>query len=168
MNIIIRRETEADHEAIRHVNLLAFGQAAEGELVDLLREQGHARLSLVAELNNEVVGHILFSNIQIVSDDKIIDALALAPMAVLPKHQRQGLGSKLIHAGLEQCRQAGHCIVIVVGHPAYYPRFGFSPELAVALQSKYAGEAFMALELVPGALDGATGEVKYPPPFETI
>jgi putative acetyltransferase len=165
MALLIRPETDADHEAIRQVNRLAFGQEAEGELVDALRDQGYIRLSLVAELDNKIVGHILFSDIQIGAED----ALALAPMAVLPNHQRRGIGSKLIHAGLEQCRQAGHRIVIVVGHPSYYPRFGFSPELAAPLQSEYAGEAFMALEFVSGALDGVTGEeVKYPPPFDAV
>ena len=164
MNITIRPETTADHESIRNVNRLAFGQEAEGELVDALREGGFVRLSLVAELDNKIVGHILFSDIQIGAED----ALALAPMAVVPEHQRQGIGSNLIQAGLEQCRQDGHRIVIVVGHPSYYPRFGFSPELAAQLESKYAGEAFMALEIMPGALDDVTGEVKYPPPFEAF
>jgi putative acetyltransferase len=163
-HITIRPETATDHEAIRQVNLLAFGQEAEGELVDMLREQGYVRLSLVAERDSKIVGHILFSAIQIGAED----ALALAPMAVVPDHQRRGIGSALIQTGLEQCRQAGHRIVIVLGHPDYYPRFGFLPELAAPLKSKYAGEAFMALELVPGALDGVTGEVKYPPPFDAI
>ena len=92
----------------------------------------------------------------------------VAVRAVVPEHQRKGIGSDLIETGLEQCRQAGHRIVIVAGRPSYYPRFGFSPELAAPLKSKYAGEAFMALELVPGALDGVTGEVRYSPPFEAI
>jgi putative acetyltransferase len=157
---IIRPETPANHESIRQVNRLAFGQEAETQLVDALRDGGFVRLSLVAELDGQVVGHILFSDIHIVSDGDSIDALALAPMAVVPEHQCKGIGSDLIQTGLEQCRQAGHRIVIVLGHPNYYPRFGFSPELAAPLQSQYAGEAFMALELVPGALQGVTGEVR--------
>ena len=164
-NITIRSESDADYESIRNVNRLAFGQEADGELVDALRDGGLVRLSLVAKLDKSIVGHILFSGIQVVSDHGSVDALSLAPMAVLPEHQRKGIGSQLICTGLEECRQAGHRIVIVVGHPHYYPRFGFSPELAAPLQSEFAGAAFMALELVSGALDGVTGEVKYSPPF---
>ena len=164
-NITIRPETAADHESIGQVNSLAFGQDAEAQLVDALRDDGFVRLSLVAELDGEVVGHVLFSDIRIVGDDDSVDALALAPMAVVPEHQSRGIGSELIQTGLDQCRQAGHQIVIVVGHPNYYPRFGFSPELAAPLQSKYAGEAFMAMKLAPGALEGVTGKVRYSPPF---
>jgi len=166
--VTIRPETDADHDAIQHVNREAFGQEAEAQLVDALRDGGFVRLSLVAELDGQVVGHILFSDIQIVGEDDSVDALALAPMAVVPEHQRKGIGSELVRTGLEQCRQAGHRIVIVLGHPNYYPRFGFSSELATPLQSQYAGEAFMALELAPGALEGVGGEVKYSPPFEAV
>ena len=168
MNITIHPETAADHDAIRHVNQESFGQDAEGHLVDALRNGGFVRLSLAAELDGRLVGHVLFSDIQIVSDDDSVDALALAPMAIVPEHQRKGIGSALIESGLEQCRQDGHRIVIVLGHPNYYPRFGFSPELAAPLQSQYAGEAFMALELAPGALEGVGGEVKYSPPFDAV
>ena len=126
-NITIRPETAADHESIRQVNRLAFGQDAEAQLVDMLRDGGFVRLSLVAELDGQAVGHVLFSDIQIVCDDDSVDALALAPIAVFPEHQRKGIGSALIGSGLEQCRQAGYRIVIVLGHPSYYPRFGFSP-----------------------------------------
>lgn len=168
MNIICRPEADADHDSIRLVNQKAFGEDDEADLVDGLREQGLARLSLVAELEGRIVGHILFSEIQIVGDNDAVEALALAPMAVVPEHQRKGIGSELIRSGLDQCRQAGHRIVIVVGHPNYYPRFGFSPKLAAPLQSEYASEAFMALELVPGALEGVTGEVKYPAPFHAF
>ena len=167
-NITIRPETVTDDDAIRHVNQAAFGQDAEADLVDELRANGFACLSLVAECEGQIVGHILFSDLQIVSDDQSVEALALAPMAVLPQHQRQGIGTQLVQSGLDRCREDGHRIVIVVGHPSYYPRFGFSPELASPLKSKYAGEAFMAVELVPGALDGVAGEVKYSPPFEAL
>lgn len=166
--VTIRPEVDADHPSIRQVHRLAFGQDAEGILVDALRNSGLVTLSLVAELDGQVVGHILFSGIRIVSKVRSVDALALAPMAVLPEHQRKGIGSSLIESGLEQCRQAGHRIVIVVGHPNYYTRFGFSPELAVPLESEYAGEAFMAFELVPGALEGVAGVVQYSPPFRAL
>jgi putative acetyltransferase len=168
MSVTIRDESPQDCEAIRLVNEKAFGQPAEADLVDALRERGFARLSLVAEVDGQIVGHILFSDITIVSPERVVDALALAPMAVLPAYQRKGIGSRLVRDGLDRCRGAGHRIVIVVGHPGYYPRFGFSPQLAAPLQSEYAGEAFMALELVQDALKGVTGEVRYSPPFDGL
>ena len=168
MNLTIRSETAADHDAIRQVNQVAFGQDAEANLIHTLRAGGFIRLSFVAELDRRVVGHILFSEIQIVSDNDTVDALALAPMAVTPEYQRKGIGSQLVRSGLDRCREVAHQIVILVGHPTYYPRFGFSPELAAPLESKYAGEGFMALELTPGALEGVSGEAKYPPPFEAF
>jgi putative acetyltransferase len=92
--------------------------------------------------------------------------LALAPMAVLPAFQKQGIGSALVRNGLELCRELGHRIVIVLGHPNFYPRFGFSAKLAEALSSPFGGgESWMALELAPGALGGVAGRVQYPPPF---
>ena len=92
--------------------------------------------------------------------------LALAPMAVLPEFQHLGVGSELVRRGLDVCRERGHAVVVVVGHPRFYPRFGFSPALAARLASPFSGkESFMAAELVPDALDGVTGRVEYPPPF---
>ena len=104
MNPLIRPETSADHEAIRHVNRLAFGQDAEARLVDALRDGGYVRASLVAEKDEQVVGHILFSHLPIVTEAGIVPALALAPMAVLPECQNQGIGSTLVHRGLQACR----------------------------------------------------------------
>jgi putative acetyltransferase len=166
-NPIIRPETAADLEAIREVNLLAFGQDAEARLVDALRDGGYVRASLVAEKDGQVVGHILFSDLPIITESEV-PALALAPMAVLPGFQNQGIGSALVRTGLEHCREQGHKIVIVVGHPHFYPRFGFSTALAIRLESPYSGEAFMAVELVRGAMDGVTGRVAYPPPFSSL
>jgi putative acetyltransferase len=166
MSILIRPETSADHEAIRHVNRLAFGQDDEARLVDALRDGGYVRVSLVAEMVGKVVGHILFSDLPIITRAGTVPALALAPMAVLPEFQRRGIGSALIPRGLEACRQQGHRIVVVLGHAHFYPRFGFSPNLAAHLASPFSGsEFFMAVELVPGALDGVAGGVQYPPPF---
>ncbi len=159
----IRTEDAADRETIGQINRLAFGQDDEGRLVDALREGGFMRLSLVAEVDGQAMGHILFSAIRIVDGGEIVNALAVAP-----ERQRQGVGSALVRAGLDRCRNDGHRIVIVVGHPGFYPRFGFSPKLAERLQSEYAGDAFMALEFVPGALDGVTGEVRYSPPFAQL
>ena len=111
------------------------------------------------------MGHVLFSALPIVTERETVDSLALAPVAVLPEFQNRGVGSQLIRTGLDLCRRQGHRIVIVLGHPTYYPRFGFSAALAKPLESPYAGDSFMALELVDGALQGIQGRVEYPPPF---
>jgi putative acetyltransferase len=167
MKPLIRPETSADYEAIGHVNRLAFGQDAEAWLVDALRDGGYLRVSLVAEQAGQVVGHILFSDLPIVTEVGTVPALSLAPMAVLPEFQNRGIGSALVRRGLELCREQGHGIVVVVGHPHFYQRFGFSSKLAVQLDSPYSGrESFMAVELVPGALDGVAGQVQYPSPFQ--
>ena len=164
----VRPERADDHAAIREVNRLAFGREAEGRLVDALRAGGYARLSMVAEDEGRIVGHILFSELPIVTQRGEIEALALAPMAVVPRRQRRGIGSLLVREGLRACADLGYRIIIVVGHPGYYPRFGFSAKLAERLESPYSGEAFMALEVSPGALDDVAGEVKYPAPFQDV
>jgi putative acetyltransferase len=165
--IAIREETQRDETAIAEVNRAAFGGDIEAHIVDRLRAEGLAVLSLVATSGDQVVGHILFSDLDVDVDGRRVPAVSLAPMAVLPDWQRQGVGSRLIEAGLAGLRAQGKAhTVIVLGHPGYYPRFGFSADLAQKLQSPYAGEAFMALELVPGALSGAQGTVRYPPAFD--
>jgi putative acetyltransferase len=169
MSVTIRPETAADLDAIRHVNCLAFGQEDEAWLVRVLRDGGYLRLSLVAEKDGQVVGHILFNDLSIITEAGIVPALALAPMAVLPECQRQGIGSALVRKGLEECRRQGHKIVVVVGHSHFYPRFGFSSKLASALASPFGGgDSWMAVELVPGALNGVAGRVQYPPPFGAL
>ena len=165
----IRPESPGDYPAIFEVNRLAFGQDAEANLVDGLRAGGFVRLSLVAEVGGQIVGHILFSAVTIHTETGVIEYLALAPMAVLPMHQRRGIGTKLVEEGLRLCQEAGHKIVLVLGHPAFYPRFGFSPRLAEPLTSPFGGgEAWMAVELVPGASAGVVGRVEYPPPFSSL
>ena len=166
MNVEIRPEIAEDQQAIRHVNQQAFGSSDEANLVDALREGGFVEVSLVAETDGQVVGHILFSRVAIITTSGAVDAQSLAPMAVIPDCQRQGIGSKLVEAGLEACRERGHKIVVVLGHPEFYPRFGFSAELARRLESPFGGgEAWMALELVPGAFEGVQGRVEFSPPF---
>jgi putative acetyltransferase len=165
LNMIVRAETPDDREAIREVHRQAFGQEDEARLVDALRGGGCARLSLVAQEGGRVVGHVLFSDLPVVTPAGTLHALALAPLAVLPARQRQGIGSRLVRDGLRACAAAGHRVVVVLGHPDYYPRFGFSARLAERLQAPFSGPSFMALELVPGALADVTGEVRYPPPF---
>jgi putative acetyltransferase len=165
MPLIIRPENTSDLDAIRQVNRMAFAQEDEARLVDALRDGGYVRLSLVAQDEERVVGHILFSDLPIITDTGTVPALALAPMAVLPALQRQGIGSELVRRGLDRCREQGHRIVVVLGHPHFYRRFGFTPELAQPLLSPCRGEAWMATELVRGALDRVRGRVEYPPPF---
>ena len=137
----------------------------ESALVDRLRDEGHAMISLIAELDTRVVGHILFSRMWIRTQSGLVEAVALAPVAVLPEHQRRGIGGRLIRHGLELIRAQGEKIVIVVGHPNYYPRFGFSTEKARCLKSPFPADAFMAMELVAGALEDVKGAVVYAPPF---
>jgi putative acetyltransferase len=164
----IRPESSANYAAIREVNRLAFGRDAEARLVDQLRDEGHARLSLVAEDDGRAIGHILFSALLIQREFDMVEALALAPVAVVPDRQRQGVGAALVRAGLERCRVLGHGIVVVLGDPAWYPRFGFSAELAAPLTCEYSGPALMALELTAGALSGVVGELQYPAPFRRV
>jgi putative acetyltransferase len=167
-SVSIRDERPADFAAIRTVVTAAFGQDAEARLVDALREQGYARVALVAELDRAITGYVLLSDLPIETATGPVSALALAPVAVDPRRQRQGIGSQLIREALARAAIQGHRIVVVLGHRDFYPRFGFSPELARPLASPYAGESFMALELVSGALAGVVGEVRYPPPFSAF
>jgi len=167
--LLFRIETPIDHEGIREVNRLAFGRNDEASLVDALRNGGYVRISLVAEVDRLVVGHVLFSELSILSEAVTFPALALAPMAVSPEYQRQGIGSQLIRRGLDTCRGEGHRIVVVLGHPNFYRRFGFSSELARQFDSPFSGKAsFMAMELVAGALNGVSGRVQYPPPLGIV
>lgn len=167
---LIREKTAGDHEAIRAVNRLAFGGEEEAALVDRLRADGLAVASLVAVEGGEVVGHILFSGLSLETNRGAIPAVSLAPMAVRPEWQRKGIGSALVRAGLAWCRARGKAVVIVLGHPGYYPRFGFSAELASRIECPFpgAGDAWMALELTPGALSGVTATVRYPAAFGLV
>lgn len=147
---VIRPATRSDHDAIRAVETAAFGRPDEAGLVEALRADGDALVELVAEEDGAVVGHILFS---LLATDTGAAFAALAPVAVAPGRQRDGLGGALILAGLEACRARGIAAVILLGHPAYYPRFGFSAEAARQVKSPFSGPAFMGLALTPGALE---------------
>lgn len=164
----IRREAERDIPAIREVNRTAFDREVEARLVDDLRSEGYAKVSLVAEEGGRIVGHIMFSEAVIRTGRGEVAALALGPVAVAPERQGQGIGSALVREGLDQCAQTLYRSVFLLGIPGYYPRFGFSADLAGNLSSTYSGEAFMALELVPGALAEITGEFEFAPPFEAV
>ena len=162
--VTVREERVDDHAVIRHVNESAFGTAEEADLIEALRTEGVVLLSAVAEVDGQIVGHVLFSRIWVDAATPV-EAVALAPVAVLPSHQRRGIGDRLIRYGLEALRAFGERIVIVVGHPTYYPRFGFSTELSRRIGSPFPPDAFMALELTPGALTGVRGWVRYPRAF---
>jgi putative acetyltransferase len=164
--MFIRQEAPADRAEIGTLHRAAFGGAFEAGLVDRLSDGGLVVVSLVAVDSDAIVGHILFSRLPIQAATGVIHAVALAPMAVVPGRQRQGIGSALVRDGLRACRAQGERIAIVLGHPQFYPRFGFSPDLARPLRSVYSGPAFMALALAPGALDGVEGDVRYPPAFD--
>jgi putative acetyltransferase len=166
--LIIREERPEDSCAIREINRNAFGGNAEAILVDRLREDGMVVASLVAAEDGTLVGHILFSHLPVETSDSVIHAAALAPMAVLPARQRTGIGSAMVRAGLDACRRRGKSVAVVLGHPEYYPRFGFSAGLAERLHGPYSGDAWMALELVPGALTGVEGRVRYPAAFDAV
>ena len=165
----IRPEQPPDIDAVRQLNRAAFETDTEAALVDILRENARPLVSLVAEEAGAIVGHIMFSPVAISSQ---IDArtMGLAPMAVWPARQRQGIGSALVTAGLEECRRLGMAGVVVLGHTRYYPRFGFRPASGFGLRSEYdvPDDVFMALELEPGGLQGKAGTVRYHPAFAMI
>jgi putative acetyltransferase len=171
-DITIRKETPADVPAIFELNVRAFGQPAEAMLVDTLRQDGDfiPALSLVAVDEGRIVGHILSPPITIASPEGRVPALALAPIAVLPELRRRGIGSLLVREGLAACRRHGHRIVVVVGHPAYYPRFGFTPARVRGIEAPFPvpDEAFMVIALVEGSLEGIHGTVRYPPAFDAV
>jgi putative acetyltransferase len=160
--VLIRSEKEEDVAAVHALNTAAFASAAEADLVDALRQQAHPVVSLVAEDNGSMVGHILFSPIAL-SGHPGLRIMGLAPMAVAPARQNQGIGSALVRAGLERCRELGFGAVVVLGHPRYYPRFGFCPAARFGLRCEYDApdEAFMAVELQPRYLRGKSGTVRY-------
>jgi putative acetyltransferase len=162
---VIGEETPDDIDAIAALNRAAFGGEYEVETIDRLRLDGLLALSLVERDAGTVVGHILFNELDVTVDGRAIRVVALAPMAVIPDRQREGIGSRLVRQGLSMLKERGYEAVIVLGHPAYYPRFGFSAALAAKLAAPFSGSAFMALELKPGALAGASGTVRYPRAF---
>lgn len=162
--IHVRDATPGDRAAIRAIQEAAFGRPDEATLVETLQSQGAALLSLVAECEGRPAGHVLFSRMWIdapIDASKSIDAVALAPVAVSPEWQRRGIGAELILTGLDRLRAAGESIVLVLGDPEYYTRFGFSSEAARQLASPFPPEHFMAMELKPGALSGVAGRVRY-------
>ena len=165
--VTIRRETPEDIDSIHYVNEQAFGQPEEANLIDQLRSRGKVKLSLVALEGSQIVGHILFSPVIVESEHGRFEAITLAPMAVIPEYQRKGIGSELVVTGIEECRRLGFGIITVLGHPEFYPRFGFVPAQPKGIGCEFNApeEAWMILELKHGALAGRSGTVKFPPEF---
>jgi putative acetyltransferase len=165
--IEIREERPNDVGAVRDLNRRAFGQDQESNIVDALRANGAALLSLVATLNDRVVGHIMYSPLSI--DGKLRGA-ALGPMAVLPERQRQGIGSKLIEAGNRKLKDAGCPFIIVVGHAGYYPRFGFRPasEHGIKCQWDVPNDVFMLLVLDHAKMKAVSGLARYRHEFSSV
>lgn len=166
MTITLRFETANDYKDITKINDLAFGQKNEGILIEHLRKNRAflPELSIVAEKDGMIVGHILFFPIQIKSGDNSYKSVSLAPMSVHPDFQNQGIGGKLVRYGLEKCREKGFKSVIVLGHPEYYPRFGFMKASIWGIRPPFDApeEAFMAIELIEGGLKGISGVVEFP------
>jgi len=168
---LIRPETDSDSAGISTVHERAFPGPGEARLVEELRKFGGLWISLVAELGGQIVGHVAFSPVTLAPEPvRPRSGVGLAPIAVVPEFQRKGIGSLLIDRGLEVCRQAGHEFVVVLGHPEYYPRFGFAPGPPRGLRCVYPvpDEVFMIHELVPGALQGIAGLVEYHPVFAAV
>lgn len=165
MRVSIRREQPGDEPGIRNTNERAFGTTLEARLVDALRGNAGS-ISLVATLDEAIVGHILFTEVTI-ERPSAARVAGLGPMAVRPEYQRSGIGGQLVRTGLDECRRAGFGAAVVLGHPEYYPRFGFVPAVSKGLACEFPAppEAFMVLELDAGALREASGLVRYRPEF---
>lgn len=161
----IRKAEAADLPAIRKIHDAAFGGPGEGRLVADLTADGLDAISLVAEVGNTLIGHVLFSPLLVEIGGQPIRALALAPLGIKPAYQRQGHGRALAQAGLAIARDGGWAAVIVLGHPDYYAGLGFRADLAAGFTAPFQGPAFMGLELRPGALSGQKGRIIYPASF---
>lgn len=167
--ITVRPERPEDIPRVRKINWTAFEQPAEAEIVDRLRENCPEALSLVAEEEGQIVGHILFSPVELKSRNKVIRGVGLAPMAVLPERQRQGIGSRLVWSGLDRLKDQACPFVIVLGHPEYYPRFGFERASKYGITGQWAGvpdEAFMIIVFDEGVLQGVSGVARYRAEFD--
>lgn len=159
----IRSEQPADRTAIRNLLTAAFPSDLEARLVDQLRDAGRLLISLVAEKEGTIVGHVAFSPVTVPSGAL---GVGLAPVAVAETHRRQGIAASLIREGLDACRERNMGWAVVLGDPAYYARFGFRPAVEFGLIDEYqGGPAFQCLELIPLALPANAGLVRYAPEF---
>jgi len=164
----VRAEEPGDARAIRRVVVAAFKGQLEADLVDTLRRHGKVSASLVATFGHAIVGHVLLSDVALHGPGLSPRGAGLAPLAVRPALQRRGIGTALMRAALAGAREAGYGFVVLLGDPAYYRRFGFRTATTLGLACEFDApeEAFMALELAPGALSGAGGLVRYEPEFD--
>jgi putative acetyltransferase len=165
---MVRAEREGDEEGIRGVLSRAFETDAEANLVDSLRECGEPLISLVAEEDGELVGHILFSPVSLEGAEDAPPITGLAPVAVLPGCQGRGIGARLVEEGLRVCEEAGYGAVVVLGYPGYYGRFGFVQALGRGITCEFEApaDAFMVRELREDALRGVSGRVRYHDAFK--
>ena len=168
--MLIRKEKPEDIQGIRQINIKAFNTDAEADLVEALRESGVPLISLVAEEYGELVGHILFSPVTLDNHNSPISIAALAPMAVVPKYQNKGIGSRLVVEGFKCCQENGYTAVVVLGHPRFYSRFGFVPSVHCGIKSEYdvPAEVFMIKALEDTALKGHSGIIKYHRAFSIL
>jgi putative acetyltransferase len=165
VRVLIRAEEPGEDLAISGVHIRAFGGTEEAAAVETLRGQGALLASLVAVVRDRIVGHVALSPVDVGGVPRA--AVALGPLAVEPEFQGRGIGAMLVDAFLQHCRVRDEGLVVVVGYPGYYSRFGFAPAERFGLHFLDAGEAFQALEVRPGAAQGLSGEVTYHPAFET-
>jgi putative acetyltransferase len=170
--ITLRKETKKDFPEISKVNDIAFGRKAESRLIEQLRKKDEfvAELSIVAEVNEQLAGHILFTPIKIESATESYTTLCLAPMSVLPEFQQKSIGKLLVIQGLQAAKDLGFKSVVVLGHPSFYPKFGFKPASKWEIKSPFPApdEAFMAIELLPNSLKDIHGKVVFPPEFDDL
>lgn len=170
MNIIITEENESDFDQVWNLNVKVFGREDEAKLVNMLRNSGISYISLTAKKNNKILGHILFTPVKLIGNNKNLKIMGLGPMAVKPGYQRKGIGTKLILAGIDACKNKGYDAVVVLGHPEYYPRFGFVPSSNYGITCEYdaPAEAFMIMELTNSALKENTGTIQYHEAFNAV
>jgi putative acetyltransferase len=170
VDFTIREEQPEDYTEIRRLNEQAFDQPLEARLVDLLRTNNAILLSLVAIADRQIVGHILFSPVQLESGESVLEGAGLGPMSVLPDFQRMGIGSRLIEEGIRGIRQMGFPFIVVLGHPNYYPRFGFDPasRYGVTCQWEVPDGVFMVMPFDPARFEGCGGLVRYRDEFSTV
>jgi len=166
----IRKEKDFDREKIWKINTEAFDTDAEANLVNALRDSGISFISLIAEEDEEIVGHILFTPVELTGDNSDLKLMGLAPMAVIPKLQKKGIGSQLVKTGIDDCSTQGYDAIVVLGHAEYYPKFGFVPSVKYGIKSEYdvSDEVFMVLELKKGSLKDKTGIIKYHTAFGSV
>lgn len=170
MQLDLREETPRDVASIFEVNAAAFETDTEARLVDALRAGGGLMLSLVARHQGAIIGHAAFSPVTISGDDGVATGAGLAPMAVLPKFQRMGVGAALIAKGLELLRERDIPLCVVLGHADYYPRFGFeqTSRHGIRWEHDVPEDVFFVQALQPNALDGVRGVVRYRPEFDGL